>query len=350
MVSALAPNAEQLSAPFDIWFQLAQTQRFNLEARLDDVIAGSTGFVSNITPTPPPTGKEVMTGKETKEVAPSPLQPTPGNRWGVWVTGYGDFVNVDDQGLAQGYNYTTGGMTVGVDYRVTDHFLVGLMGGYAHTWTDLKPGDADVDTGWGGLYAGYFNKGLYVLGSIFGGGNSISTSRATVAGAFANSSTDSEEFSTFISAGYDFHCGHLTIGPTAALQYSYVNLDGFTETGSIAALNVNEDSEESLRTDLGFRAWYIFQVGQIGVRPFVRAAWDHEYKESALPVTASLVDIPGTPVTVFGPSLGHDSAVVDAGVSVAWTPTISTYVSYDGQLGRGGYDSNGVSGGIRISF
>jgi len=350
LLSALAPNADQLSAPFDIWFQLAQTQRLNLEARLDDVIAGSTGFVSNITPTPPPTGKQVMTGKETKEVAPSPLQPTPGNRWGVWVTGYGDFVNVDDEGSAQGYNYTTGGMTVGVDYRVTDHFLVGLMGGYAHTWTDLKPGNADVDTGWGGLYAGYFNKGLYVLGSIFGGGNSISTSRATVAGAFANSSTDSEEFSTFISAGYDFHCGHLTIGPTAALQYSYVNLDGFTETGSIAALNVNEDSEESLRTDLGFRAWYIFQVGQIGVRPFVRAAWDHEYKESALPVTASLVDIPGTPVTVFGPSLGHDSAVVDAGVSVAWTPTISTYVSYDGQLGRGGYDSNGVSGGIRISF
>ena len=94
------------------------------------------------------------------------------------------------------------------------------MGGYAHTWTDLKPGGADVNTGWGGLYAGYFNRGLYLLGSIFGGGNSISTSRATAVGDRADSSTDSEEFSTFLSAGYDFHFGHLTIGPTAALQYS----------------------------------------------------------------------------------------------------------------------------------
>jgi hypothetical protein len=28
---------------------------------------------------------------------------------------------------------------------------------------------------------------------------------------------------------------------------------------------------------------HTFQVGRIGVRPFVRAAWEHEYKESALP-------------------------------------------------------------------
>jgi outer membrane autotransporter protein len=37
--------------------------------------------------------------------------------------------------LAKGYNYTTGGLTVGIDYHVTDHFVLGLMGGYAHSWT-----------------------------------------------------------------------------------------------------------------------------------------------------------------------------------------------------------------------
>jgi outer membrane autotransporter protein len=47
---------------------------------------------------------------------------------------------------------------------------------------------------------------------------------------------------------------------------------------------------------------------------------------------------------------GHDSAVVDAGVTVQWTPTLSTYINYDGQLGRGNYDSNAVTGGVRISF
>jgi outer membrane autotransporter protein len=353
LISLLDPNLEQLSGLFDIWFSLANTQRFNLEARFDDVIAGSTGFVSNVTyPTPQPTGKEVtegkgvVTGKGTIETPPV----APGCRWGVWVTGYGDFVDVNDEGAAKGYNYTNGGVTVGVDYRVTDHIVVGLMGGYAHTWTDLNPGSVDVDTGWGGLYAGYFNQGFHVLGAAFGGGNSFSTSRATLVGGPANGSSASQEFSTFLSGGYDFHFGQLTIGPTAVGQYSYVNINGFSEHGSIAPVTVSEDSQESWRTDLGFRAWYILQVGHVGVRPFVRAAWEHEYKESQLPISARLVDIPGTPVTVFGPSLGHDSAVVNAGVAVQWTPCISTYVSYDGQLGRDRYDSNGVSGGFRISF
>jgi uncharacterized protein with beta-barrel porin domain len=79
------------------------------------------------------------------------------------------------------FHYTTGGLTIGIDYRVTDHIVVGLMGGYAHTWTDSKPGGSiDVDTAWGGLYAGCFNQGLYVLGGAFGGGNSFDTSRTVV--------------------------------------------------------------------------------------------------------------------------------------------------------------------------
>ena len=31
---------------------------------------------------------------------------------------------------------------------------------------------------------------------------------------------------------------------------------------------------------------------------------------------------------------GHDSAIITAGVSVQWTPTLETYVNYDGPLGR----------------
>jgi hypothetical protein len=37
---------------------------------------------------------------------------------------------------------------------------------------------------------------------------------------------------------------------------------------------------------------------------------------------------------VLGRPEGHDSAIITAGVSVQWTPTLETYVNYDGQLGR----------------
>jgi hypothetical protein len=42
--------------------------------------------------------RAVADGKSAKAVVEPVLQNAPENRWGVWVTGYGDFVNVDGDG------------------------------------------------------------------------------------------------------------------------------------------------------------------------------------------------------------------------------------------------------------
>ena len=126
-----------------------------------------------------------------------------------------------------------------------------------------------------------------------------------------------------------------------------------TKAGSSGAglrVSIHSDSEESLRSDVGFRASYQWRIGSVQVEPFLKATWEHEFKYSTLPITAGFADISGPSATFLGPSEGHDSAVVDAGISVSWTPRISTYVSYNGLLGRDRYNSNGVSGGVRISF
>ena len=58
---------------------------------------------------------------------------------GSVVTGFGDFVNVDGDGNSKGYDFTTGGVSLGIDYRITDQLAVGAMGDYSHTWTSLNP-------------------------------------------------------------------------------------------------------------------------------------------------------------------------------------------------------------------
>src|SRR5208282_2762072 len=149
VLGILDPTAEQLTAFYEISFSGANTQRFKLDERFADIQRGSTGFTSNLpAPPPPPSGKEVIgQGK-----APPPVfQPSPQNRWGVWANGWGDWVSVDDEGATKGYNFTTGGFIIGVDYRITDYFAIGLMGSYAYTRTNLQPsGDIDVNTGRGG--------------------------------------------------------------------------------------------------------------------------------------------------------------------------------------------------------
>jgi outer membrane autotransporter protein len=347
---AILPNdfdrisPESLTAFYEISFSGANIQRLNLENRLEDIRNGS--------------GSESLTGatvyledKSDSKSSKNPpmLPPMREKRWDFWSISFGDFVHVDSDFNAHGYKFTTGGIDLGIDYRLTDHLAFGLMGSYAHTWSDLQPGSIDVDSGRGGLYATYFNSCFYLNGGIYGGYNSYDSSRRGLQGN-ANGNSDGAEFSTFVCGGYDFHFGHLTIGPIASLQYTNVYVDSFREKGSLAPLSIHSDSEESLRSDVGFRASYQWRIGSVQVEPFLKATWEHEFKYSTLPITAGFADISGPSATFLGPSEGHDSAVVNAGISVSWTPRISTYVSYNGLLGRDRYDSNGVSGGVRISF
>jgi outer membrane autotransporter protein len=346
-------SPDVLSSLYEIGFSNSNIQRLNLGDRLDAVRNGSNGFSSNMNLGGAKVYLEqdgsVDDGKADKNPVQPFMQPSPENRWGVWTTGFGDFVNVDGDGNGKGYDFTTGGVTVGIDFRVTNNFVIGLLGDYSHTWSNLKPGHLDVDSGRGGVYASWFDRGFYLDGAAYGGHDSIDTGRAGLNG-LANGRTEGSEWSAFLSGGYDFHLGHLTIGPIAAVQYTEVNIDGFSEHGSVAPMAIHEGSAESLRSDFGFRTFYQWQVGKVVVEPSLKATWEHEYKYSALPITAGFAGVPGPSGTFFGPSEGHDSAVVDAGVSVQWTPTLSTYISYDGQLGRGNYNSNGVTGGIKVAF
>jgi outer membrane autotransporter protein len=346
-------SPEGLTAFYEISFSNANIQKLNLESRLDDIQNGSNGFSSNMKVNGATVNLEDRAdadGVSSKAVVEPMLQHTPENRWGVWMTGFGDFVDVEGDGNAQGYNFTTGGVSLGLDYRITNQLAIGVMGEYSHTWTSLNPnGHLDVDSGRGGVYATWFSHGFYLNGAIYGGHNNYDSGRAGLGG-LANGSTEGSEWSTFIGGGYDFHFGPLTIGPIASLQYTDVSIDSFSEKGSLAPLAIHSGSAESLRSDAGFRTFYQWQIGKIVVEPSLKAAWEHEYKYSALPITAGFAGISGPSATFFGSNEGHDSAVISAGVSVQLTPAITTYVSYDGQLGRDNYDSNAVTGGVRISF
>jgi hypothetical protein len=232
VVPVIDPTTEQLTALFEIPFSGANIQKFNLDDRMTQI---QRGFVAppRPAPLPPPTGKEAVgkeaVGKEAVEKEAIAPVYQPGPRWGVWANGWGDFVNIDDSAKAGGYRFTTGGFSAGIDYLFTDHLAVGLFGGYSHTWSDLRPGSIDVDSGRGGVYATYFNPtGWWFNAGHWGGYNSYSTSRHTVLG-LASGSTEGSEVSTFGEAGYNIYWGKLTFGPIASVQYTAVHISGFTE-------------------------------------------------------------------------------------------------------------------------
>jgi outer membrane autotransporter protein len=278
------------------------------------------------------------------------LTPEPENRWGVWISGSGDFGDVDGDGNGQGYNFATGGVSLGLDYRLTRNIAVGISGGYAHTSTDLTGnGSIEVNSGRGGLYATYSQGGFYLSEYAGGAFNSYNTRRDALGGG-TSGNTSGGEFDGYAGAGYEFRCAGLTFGPIASLEYTYVGINEYEEQGSLAPLRIPSQDQDSLRTNLGLGASYSWEIGKIQLKPSLRASWQHEFAYSALPIDAQFASGAGKPFTVHGPAVGHDSALIDAGIAVQWAPTISTRFGYLGEAGRGNYDSNGVTCSVQLTF
>jgi hypothetical protein len=86
-----------------------------------------------------------------------------------------------------------------------------------------------------------------------------------------------------------------------------------------------------------------------GGHSYRNGAWEHEYLYTALPITVGSAQFHGS-ATLFGPSEGHDSSIVNAGLAVQWSSRVSTYVGYQGQLGRDRYNGDAVTGYWRRKF
>lgn len=348
---AIAP--EELASIYSISFSQATVQTANLQNRMADIRAGSTGFCANGFAPVEMGPSYTKDGKTVLDKNPSIMTASPDNRWGVFITGTGELVSVDDNDFnAEGYDITTGGFTTGFDYRLLKNWAIGVSAGYSHSEADTAgDGQVDVDGGKIGLYTTFFTHGFYFDAAAQGGWNSIDTRRDAL---FADErgSTDGAEFAGFIGAGHDWKHNCWIFGPTGTLQYTYAEFDGFTEGDTtLARLHFPDQDQDSLRSTIGFHLAHEHVAKGDGVtfRPEVRAAWLHEYFDKGYNIDANLVGCEEL-FTVKGAEVGRDSAVVNGGVTAMFGDALAAYLFYTGQFGRDNYADSAVSGGLRFSW
>ena len=348
----------EFAAIFDSGFAIAREQSNFIERRLEEVRDNSgteettPAQVENDGKTnlgDDKDGKNMIASEgknvRTREVATL----APERRWGFYLNGGAQSVEIDGTSSAAGSDFNTGSANLGADYLLTNHFVVGATAGYSHVKTDgSNGGEVTGDGANGNLYASWFNRGFYVNGIVGGGYTSYDTERQTIGGT-AHGDTDGSYYTALIGTGYEHHIGGFTIAPIAALQYTTVSLDGFTETGSLAPLRISDQSENSLQSRLGMRASYAWKVGGLVITPSIRAQWQHEFQDTSRGISTGFAGSSDT-FTVRGPEIGRDSLILDAGASVQWCPRISTHAYYTGNLGASNYSSHSVNVGVRVSF
>ena len=281
-----------------IAFNLANAQNSELMQRLwNQRVAESGGFSMSGFADNTPIWEGQGDGAGIMDPNKDILRPGPDNRWGLFLDGNGIFAQANSGNMLPTYNAQSGGMTVGVTYRVNPVISVGAYTGYEGTYAKYNAGSTLIDNSVRfGLFATYGkvdNRGFYVSALLGGGYNQYQVTRNIQFSGInrtANSQPGAGELDTMLAGGYNIRKGNWTFGPTTSLQYTYLGVNGFNETGA-QSLNLTSGgwNTASMLGSLGAQAAYTWQATKnLVVVPQISASWQHEFMQNPYAINSSM--------------------------------------------------------------
>ena len=281
---------------------------------------------------------------------PETIQP-----WNTFIAGNVILANVDGSMNVPGSSYTTGAVTAGADYRLTKDWTVGGLFGYSHTDASLdsEGSTATIDSYSPGVFASYSDSGWYANGLFTYTYNSYTENRNIIfpgVNRMATGSPQGNQYTTDFSGGYDFHFGHLTIGPSFGLDYVHLNIGSFSESGAGAAsLNIQEQSADSMQSRIGFESHYDLKHEKTDYTYHLGAYWQHEYMGNSTGITSSMQIPTASTFTVNSPGPDRNSLLLDVGGDVQVLKNMDVFVDYSVQTDTS-YLGQSIQAGVKVAF
>ncbi|MGR9107003.1 MAG: autotransporter outer membrane beta-barrel domain-containing protein [Gammaproteobacteria bacterium] len=282
--------------------------------------------------------------------------------FGIWVNTSYQAGDVNSTFLERGYNFKSGGVTIGADMRLLDDLVVGTAFSYlaSDSYFDLSGGRSQTNSYTGTVYGTYYvidNLHLDALASF--GGTDYDTQRNiqyVIPGDVVNTKTfgspGGEQYFVSFGTGYDYAYESFSLNPYFRFDYAGLQVDGYQESGGDGwAARFGTQNIQSLRTTLGTQASYAISTSFGVLLPRLRAEWVHEYKDNGRNITASFVGDPAAQIfniVTQGPDRNY--AIIGGGLSGTFAGGISAFISYDALVGYQNISSHRVVIGARLDF
>ncbi|MFA5362709.1 MAG: autotransporter domain-containing protein [Candidatus Omnitrophota bacterium] len=215
-----------------------------------------------------------------------------GARSGWWQKGFGYFGNQNDRGAFKGYDSKIIGTMLAYDVPLGLDTRAGLGVGYARSIIDGTTYDinTDFDTYQATAYIGHDQGPWFVHGSGSFGWNEYAGRRHIVfpgVDRTAHSDYSGQDYTAFANTGYRISVQKFTITPIASLQYSRVNISGYTEKNAgDVNLKVESQRYDYLESGLGGKVERDFSYRGWAFVPEVHFEWLHKLSNPALKRTA----------------------------------------------------------------
>jgi outer membrane autotransporter protein len=253
----------------------------------------------------------------------APMCTRPERRGGLWMQGYGYFSKQDSQLAVAGYNASIGGVFLGWDAPIGAYTHAGAGLGYARS--NIRSNESTSRTEFDSYqitaYVGHEPGPWFINGALSLGASDYSGTRDIVfpgVSRHAAQKYNGQSYTAIATTGWHMRSGDFAATPLASIQYTRVDLDGYTETGAgDINLRIKSRSYEFVESTLGLRlSKNIHYSGGVWV-PEVHAKWLHELKNPGLSQVAAF-DVAGSQSFVVpGLKVSDNTLNVGAGITLA---------------------------------
>jgi uncharacterized protein with beta-barrel porin domain len=275
----------------------------------------------------------------------------------MFVDGYGVFGNANGGNMLPGYNYQSGGLNSGLTYKWNDSVTTGIYAGYQGAYSKNSGVGTLIDNAVKfGLFGGYGTpdgKGLYLDGLLGGGYHNDAVNRSIDFGSInrtADSAPGAGELDSMLAAGYNWKKGNWSVGPVGSLQYTYLGVNSFNETGA-QSLDLNNQgwNASSLLSSLGANAAYRWQAGEkIVVVPQVNLSWQHEFLQNPYAINSTMG---GSPTfSTWSTTPNRDTLYTGVGATVEIGTRWNTSLFYNASAGNQNLQSQNIFWSAGMKF
>jgi T5SS/PEP-CTERM-associated repeat protein len=256
-------------------------------------------------------------------------------KWGIWGKGYGLFGDRKSESGVPGYKYNIYGTSFGLDYTYSEHSLIGMTAGFSNSDVDytLSGNTGDISGKHFGIYnrtntTDWFFDYILMYSKL-----EYDTERIiSLTGDRADGSFNGQAISGYAEARYDWR-SHISlfIQPLASLQFSFLNLDSYTESGSSSNLTFEEQSYTSVKGSVGVRVknnLYMDAEGRY-VSAELRGRLLHEFGDTSSSINAQFAGNPGAGFTVSDEDISRDSLLLGFGLNGKPNRNLRLHFDYD---------------------
>ncbi|AEG01819.1 autotransporter outer membrane beta-barrel domain-containing protein [Methylomonas methanica] len=276
------------------------------------------------------------------------------NFWSKVDSGFGSLSNTFNQ---PGFKFDNHNFVFGADYRLQDNWVAGGSFAYRHNNASFNAGRGETtnDSYTGALYTAYniTDEAHVEATASYGGFNYDTRRNITVNGqsSVAKASPDGGQYAFSWGGGYDFNFQALTVAPYVRGEYMNLDIDGYSESGSLYAVRFGKQSIESLTSTIGIQTAYAISFPWGVLIPQLRGEWHHQFKDGQRQIQTGFINDPLNQTFVMtseGPS--RDYYTVGGEVSSVFAGGVSAFLAYESLQGYSNVNSNRFMLGARLEF